>query len=191
MSGITVPSPHEARRHWPSFRASRLRWPEWLVGLGAVGLLISLVGLSWYTLHPVSGGLGPKFLATTSEDGWNGLSHAHWLVLVTILLALLLFFSQAMRRAPAVPVTLSLAVMVLAVLSTLWLIVRVPVDPPGGAGRDFGAWLGLVSAAVLTWAGYSSVRMEGIDPQDGPREIPTVSSEEIAAQQASASGGHS
>src|SRR5947209_7185748 len=130
MSGITAPSPREVRRHWPAFRASRLRWPEWAIGLSGVVLLISLVGLSWYTLHPVSGGLGPRFLATTSEGGWNGLSHAHWLILVTVLVAFAVFFSQAMRRAPAVPVALSLFLMVLAALSTLWLFVRVPFDPP-------------------------------------------------------------
>jgi hypothetical protein len=189
MSGVTVPSAHEARRRWPKFQASRLRWPEWVVALSALVLLFSLVGLSWFTLHPVSGGLGPKDLATTSEDGWHGLAHAHWVLLLTILVAFALFFFQAMRRAPAVPVTLSLAVMFLGGLSTLWLIVRVPIDPPGG--RDFGGWLGLISAAVLTWAAYKSVRLEGIAAEDGPGEIETVTAGEIGSEQESQPGRHS
>lgn len=184
MSGITVPSAHEARRRWPAFRASRLRWPEWVVTLSSLVLLFALVGLSWFTFLRASGGLGPKDYVSYSEDGWNGLSNAHWLLLVTLLTAWALFFNQAMRRAPAVPLTFSLFVMFLGGLSTLWLLVRVVIDPPGG--RDFGGWLALISAAVLTWGGYKSVRLEGIAPEDGPREIPVVSLPETAGRQDSA-----
>lgn len=172
MSGITLPTAQEARRRWPAFRGYRVRWPEWVAALSALVLLIALVGFSWFTFLRASGGQGPRYYVSYSEDGWTGLSHARWLILVTILLAFGLLVWQAARPAPAVPVTLSLFLMLLAGLSTLWLLVRVPIDPPGG--RDFGGWLGLVSAAVLTWAGYRSVRMEGIAPEDGPRQIPTL-----------------
>ena len=163
-------------------RAYRIRWPERLVGLSAAVLLIAMVGLSWFTLPPrASGGVGPKYYVVgNSVDGWNGLSHAHWLLLVTILAAFGLVLVQAARPAPPIPVTFSLVVMVLGGLSTIWLLVRVVLDPP--AGRNFGGWLGLISAAVLTWAGYESVRVEGIAPQDTPQDIPTVSLSEVMAQ---------
>jgi hypothetical protein len=179
MSGITMPSAREARRRWPAFRSYRVRWPEWVAALSALALLIALLGFSWFTFLRASGGRGPKYYVSYSEDGWNGLAHAHWLILVTILLALALLAFQATRPAPAVPVTLSLFLMFVAGLSALWLVVRVPFDPPGG--RDLGGWLALVSAAVLTWAAYRSVRMEGIAPEDAPREIPTVEAPAIAA----------
>jgi hypothetical protein len=158
---------------WFQFRAYRLRWPERLVGLSAVVLMVAVVGLSWFSFTRTSGGLGPKYLSAYSEDGWHGLSHAHWLLLVTVLAALALLFFQSTRPAPPIPVTSSLLVMVLGALSTVWLVVRVVIDPPGG--RNFGGWLALLSAAILTWAGYKSVRMEGIAPQDAPRDFPTIS----------------
>jgi hypothetical protein len=126
---------------------------------------------------------------STSEDGWNGLSHGHWLILITLLAAFALFFLQAMRRSPAIPVTLSAIVTILAGLSTIWIIIRVPIDPP--AGRDFGGWLALISSIALTWGGYESLRTEGIDPQDGPGEIPALKVEDIAGQRASQPETHS
>lgn len=152
------------------------------MGVSAAVLLAAMLLVSWFTFPPrASGGLGPKyFVPGNSEDGWHGLAHAHWLLLVTILAAVGLVLFQAARPAPPIPVTFSLLVMVLGALSTVWLFVRVVVDPP--AGRNFGGWLALVSAAVLTWAGYESVRTEGIAPQDTPRDIPTISLDEFAAQ---------
>lgn len=166
----------------PRLRSYRLRWPERVVGVSAVVLLVALLLFSWYSFPPrASGGLGPKYYVVgNSEDGWHGLSHAHWLLLITILAALGLVLVQAARPAPPIPVTFSLLVMVLGGLSTVWLVVRVILDPP--AGRNFGGWLGLVSAAVLTWAGYESVRMEGIAPRDTPSDIPTVGLSEATAQ---------
>jgi hypothetical protein len=190
VSGITIPSPHEARRRWPAFRASRVRWPEWTAGLSALVLLVALLGLRWFSFRRASGGIGyPKDYIITSEDGWHGLAHAHWLILVTVLVAFGLLILQATRPAPAIPVTLSLFVMFLAGLSTIWLVIRVPLDPPGG--RDFGGWLGVVSAAWLTWAAYRSLRMEGIAPEDAPRDIPTLGAQEMASEADSAAGGRS
>jgi hypothetical protein len=163
-------------------RAYRIRWPERVVGLSAAVLLAAMVLFTWFSFPPrPSGGLGPKYYVIgNSEDGWNGLSHAHWLLLATVLAAFALVLIQAARPAPPIPVTFSLLVMVLGSLSTLWLVIRVVVDPP--AGRSFGGWLALISAAALTWAGYESVRIEGIAPQDTPQEIPTISLDELRAQ---------
>lgn len=165
-----------------ALRAYRVRWPEWVAGLSAVVLLVAMLLFTWFSFPPrASGGPGPKYYVVgNSEDGWHGLSHAHWLLLVTIVAAFGLVLFQAARPAPPIPVTFSLLVMVLGGLSTVWLLVRVVFDPP--AGRNFGGWLALVSAAVLTWAGYQSVRMEGIAPQDTPQDIPTVTLDELAAE---------
>ncbi len=164
------------------FRVYRIRWPERVVGVSAVVLLAAMLLFSWFSFPPrPSGGLGTKiYVVGNSEDGWHGLAHAHWLLLATILAAFALVLFQAARPAPPIPVTFSLLVMLLGGLSTLWLVIRVILDPP--AGRNFGGWLGLASAAVLTWAGYESVRTEGVAARDTPRDIPTVSLAELAAQ---------
>ena len=149
-----------------------MRWPEWLVGLGGVALLGTMLLLPWYQLTLVSGPGGPSYFAAQKVDGWNGLAHAHWLVLATVVLALAAALFQAERRAPAVPVALSLLASVLAGLTTVWLIIRVLISPPGG--REIGGWLGLLASALIAYAGYASVRLEGIQDVDGPPEIPTV-----------------
>jgi hypothetical protein len=189
MSGVSVPSPHEASRRSFSFRASRVRWPEWVVLVSAIVLLVSLLALNWFTVSPPGrsvDGVSGLLPSPVSENGWTGLSHARWLILITLASAFILFIAQATRRSPAWPATFSVLTLILAALSTLWLIIRVPIDPPGG--RDFGGWLALVSCAVLTWGAYWSVRMEGVALADGPGEIRVVSAEELAGQPAGPSG---
>jgi hypothetical protein len=154
------------------FVSARLRWPEWLVGAGAVVLLAAMLLLPWYQLTQASGGTGPKHHITRSVDGWHGLGHAHWLLLVTILLGLSVVFVQARRRAPAVPVTLCLFASVFGGLSALWLIYRVVIDPAGG--RQIGGWVGLIAACAIAYGGFESLRQEGIAPSDAPAEIPTI-----------------
>lgn len=153
-------------------RASRLRWPEWLIGAGGVVLLAAMLLLPWYQLTLASGGAGPKYYVPQKVDGWHGLSNSHWLLVVTILVALATAFFQAQRRAPAIPVTLSLFASLLGGASVLWLIVRVVIDPPGG--REIGGWIGLLAAAAIAYGGYASLRAEGIAREDAPAEIPTV-----------------
>jgi hypothetical protein len=186
MPGVPLPSLLSAPARALDFKKSRIRWPEWVAATSAVVLLLIMVGVSWFTFERASGGLGPKYYVAYSEDGWHGLAHAHWLLLVTIVLALALLFFQATRRSPAVPVTISLFVMLLAGLSTLWLFIRVVIDPPGG--RDAGGWLALICAMVLTWSGYKSVRMEGIASEDEPSEIPTVQPGDLPPAHAHESG---
>lgn len=136
-------------------------------------MLGSMLLLPWYSLTAVSGPPGPQYFVSTSVDGWNGLNHARWLILVTILVALALVFFQATRQAPAIPVTLSLFTAVLGALTVLWLIYRVLISPPGGE-RGVGGFIGLVSACVITYGGYASTRLEGIALADEPAEIPIV-----------------
>jgi len=151
---------------------SRLRRPEWIVGAGSVALLGSMLLLPWYQVTSVSGPPGPPHLVSTSVDGWNGLSHGRWMMLVTIVAAFALVLCQASRRAPAIPVTLSWLTAVLGGLTVLWLIYRVVVSPAGG--RDIGGWVGLVGACAIAYGGYASMRLEGIAPKDAPQEIPTI-----------------
>src|SRR5438270_11110569 len=98
-------------------RFSRLRWPEWIIGVGALLLLASLVLMPWYALLLVSPPPGPRYFSTRSVDGWHGLTHAHWLVLLTVLAALAVLFFQARERAPALPVALTVIAVPLAALT--------------------------------------------------------------------------
>lgn len=144
-------------------KLSRLRRGEWIVGAGSIVLLASMFAI-------------PSFRPAHYEslvDGWHGLSHARWLIVVTIAAGLALVVLQSALRAPAVPVTFSLLVMALGGLSVLWLIYRVLISPPAGS-RDAGGFVALASACAIAYGGWASVRQEGIAARDAPQDIPTV-----------------
>jgi hypothetical protein len=138
----------------------RLRRGELLAGTGAVLLLVFLLAGKWY-------GHGGQ-----SRTGWEVVTNLRWLLLVTIAAALALVLTQVARRSPAIPVTLSLIVTVLGLISVLALVYRVLISPP--AHEQVGAILGLLSAIGLAYGGYLSLREEGISRRDAPGEIPVV-----------------
>ena len=157
-----------------SLDASRLRRPEWIVAASAVLLLVFMFALNWYAPNDVLARAAATLGFNASVNGWHGLAQLRWLVLLTILLALALVYFQATRRAPAIPVSLSMIVTVLALLNLLGLLYRVVISVPGTDVRKAGAWLGLASAAALLYGAFESMRTEGIAERDGPGEIETV-----------------
>jgi hypothetical protein len=138
----------------------RLRRGELLAGTGAVLLLVFLLAGKWY-------GRGGG-----AHTGWEALTSLRWLLLVTIAAALALVAAQVARRSPAIPVTLSMIVTVLGLITVLALIYRVLINAP--AHEQAGAFLGLLFAIGLAYGGYLSLREEGIARRDAPREIPIV-----------------
>jgi Cu/Ag efflux pump CusA len=143
-----------------NFDPGRLRRGELLAGTGAVLLLVFMLAGKWYR----HGG--------HSRTGWQALTDLRWLLAVTIAAAFALVLAQITRRAPAIPVTLSLVLAVLGLICVLALIYRVLVSPP--AHEQAGAFLGLISALGVAYGGYLSLREEGIARRDAPREIPVV-----------------
>lgn len=150
-------------------RPSRLRAGEWIAGAGALLMIVSVFALSWYKpKHRTAGSTAAPL------NGWQGLTHLRWLVLVAIVGALALVWLQASRRGPALPVTCSLFAMLLGGVTVLALLFRVIVDPPGGLSVSPGAYVGLLAAVVITYGSYKSMRTEGIAEYDGPPQIETV-----------------
>ncbi len=168
------------------FEPTRLRRGEWIAGAGAVLLLAFMFLLDWYgvkqTLAPTASTLTPS----TSFNAWNGLTHLRWLMLLTIVLALLLVYFQGTRRAPAIPVTLSMFVTVIGGLNLLLLIYRVLINQPGSGDQvstKLGAYLGLLAAAAITYGGFKSMRTEGISPKDAvPVEELTLGRDELGTK---------
>src|SRR5437588_7060217 len=104
-------------------KSSRLRRPEWVIGIGGVVLLLATFLLPWYTVVKSSAPPGPKYFITESIDGWHGLAVVRWLIVLTILAAFAVVFFQARERAPALPVAFTMLAAPLAGLTLLWLIV--------------------------------------------------------------------
>lgn len=145
-------------------KLSRLRRGEIIAGLSAVVVLALLFATPWFAF-------GPSGAGHTDADGWHSLPTLRWLILVTGLTGLTLAFTQASRRAPALPVTLSVIVTTLAALTTLVLIVRLPTD---GASPLAGAFLGLAASAALTVGAFMSLRQEDGWLPDPEHPIETI-----------------
>jgi hypothetical protein len=156
---------------------SRLRRGEWVAGAGALVLLASVFALPWYAVkapyRPTASLLG----VATSADGWHSLTGLRWLLVLTFISAVSLAYFQATRRAPAIPVSLSVIVSVLSLISLLALVYRVLINVPGAdsvVDQRAGAYLGLLSTCAVLYGAYESLRREGIAARDAPGEIETV-----------------
>jgi hypothetical protein len=133
---------------------SHLRRGELIAAASAVVLLVVLFALNWFGSH----------------QGWECMSVLRWLILVTAACALLLAFFQATRRAPALPVVMSVIVSALAFLTTIALIIRLPTS---AETPQIGAYLGVVASAGILVGGFYSMRDEdGWKPgPDHPVEV--------------------
>jgi hypothetical protein len=159
------------------FDRSRLRRGELIAAAGAVVLLVAIFLLPWYGIKGTLAEPLAKLGVSTSVDGWHALSTLRWLMIVTVAAALALAYLQATRRSPALPATFSLLVTLLGGLTALALIYRVLINVPGPnsvVDRDAGAFVGLLSACVIAYGGYKSLREEGVAPRDERTEIPTI-----------------
>jgi hypothetical protein len=157
---------------------SRLRLGEALAGVVSAVLAVLLFGVGWYGLAGEAGRTASSLGVSATVTGWDALPTLRWLVLVTIVVGLALAFFQATRTAPAMPVSLGVIVIVLAILSALGLIYRVLISVPGPDSlfeARAGAYLALAGSLVLVYAGIRSLRVEAPRP-DSERSaaIPTV-----------------
>ncbi|MBV9819965.1 MAG: hypothetical protein JOZ07_16660 [Solirubrobacterales bacterium] len=133
---------------------SRLRRGEIIAGVAGLALLAIGFGLGWLR----SGG--------RPRDVWGALPVLRWFVLATSAAAEALLVAQATRRAPALPVSLSVVVTALAGLTAILLAIRLVTT---GAAIGLGASLGLVATAAIAAGGLLSMRAEqGWDPDPAP-----------------------
>jgi hypothetical protein len=144
-------------------RLDRLRWPEWLIATGGVLLLVAMLALPWY-------GDGVR-----SWNGWHGVTSWRWVLLLTVVLALLAAATQLTRRSPAFPVTLTLFAGMAGAASIVVLIFRVLADPPGGS-RKVGGFIALLGAVSIAYGAWQSRRSDSVPDRDAPHDIPVVQS---------------
>ena len=139
---------------------ARLRKGEVVAGCSGVALLVLLFTLSWFAAG--AGG--------STSTGWTGLPVLRWLILVSCVVAVALTVTQATRRAPAIPVTLSVFATVLGGVTTVALILRIATT---GSSLQAGAWLGLLASIGITVGGFVSIRQEDgwVPGRDDPIEV--------------------
>lgn len=117
-----------------------------LAGIAGVALIVVLFAVDWFAAGQSS-----------AADGWSTLPVLRWLVLVAAVAGLALALAQASRPAPALPVTLSVVVTALALVTTVALVIRLITTSASIRG---GAVAGLVCAAAMLLGGFWSMRDE-------------------------------
>lgn len=152
----------------------RLRAGEWVIGIGSLLLLIAM-SLPWYALGPTLATGATEVGAATKGNAWQTLGAESWLMLVTALCGVLTLFLQSTRRAPALPICLTVVTTTLGVLTAVLVAFRVFDVPSSTSGitEQVGAFLGLVFAVSIPVGGYLSMRRDGIAAEDAPAEIET------------------
>ena len=124
----------------------------------------------------VVSGLGGVLLV--SWRGRRDFPVLRWLSLITGVSALALTYTQATRRAPALPVALSVVVTALGSMNVLGLLGRALARGVRGSSPSPHTRFGLLAAITITGGGYASMRKEsGTDPAEfGELEMVTLES---------------
>ena len=137
----------------------RLRRGEWLVGIGALVLLLSLFLLDWYSAD-IRFDVVPT---DVSVNGWHGHTILRWFMLATIALAFATWAVSAFAETDALPMTLCVVLFDVTVVTVIALAWRVLVDEPGPndlVAVKLGAWVGLISCLAVAVGAYLMMRDE-------------------------------
>jgi hypothetical protein len=134
---------------------------ELIGATGAAVLLAALLFLKWFGVGGVIGHFAPRVAATGSEGAWHTLTVLRWLVLLTVVVALLPLMVRLAQRWLGVPRRIHGAVAALGGVTALLLMYRVLIDLPDPSrvvDQKVGAVLGVVSALVVAVGGVESLR---------------------------------
>ena len=159
------------------FEIGRLRGGEWIVGGASVALLIALFALPWFGLKAAFAPTRSTLGGATNYDGYTTFPVIRWLIFLVVVAGLATWWFQATRRAPALPVSMTVVTVTLGTLLLLSLIYRVLIHPPQlgiYTEMKYGAYAGLILAAVVLVGTYLSLREDGIREADGPGKIETL-----------------
>jgi hypothetical protein len=130
-----------------------LRPGELVVGIGGLGLLVSLF-LTWYT-----------FDYTWPTSGWGAFSVTDIVLAAAAVVGMSVAACVLLRISVSYPVAGSSVAVGLGAIAVILIVIRL-LDPPGSGHVDieYGAWLGLPCAAAITVGGYM-----GMQPLRAPK----------------------
>jgi hypothetical protein len=139
----------------------RLSTGEKIAGAAAIVLFISMF-FAWFGFdnpaQELENQFGVDVGGSFSFNAWESFDFIDLILLVTVVVtvgAVIAQLSDAVIDFPLNPV-----VAVLGGLSVLLILYRI-IDPPGGADREFGVFLGLVLSGLVAYGGYRAMQEEG------------------------------
>lgn len=167
-----------------SVRWSRLGVGDWLLGAGAVLLLIDLFAVVWFEYRPRFHATAVMLGQPVSASGWQTFELLGPLTLVVCVSALASWWLAATRRSPALAVVTTTLLAPVAFVLCVLVAIRVLLDRPavhlaqaGGANvieARPGAYLGLALSVVVFAGAFLSLRRDEVAAEDAPAAIETV-----------------
>jgi hypothetical protein len=166
-----------------TFRATRLGTADWVIGVGAVALLIDLFAVPWFAYRPEYQAIAIVLARRVNANGWQAFDFAGPFTLVVAVAGIVVFWLQGTRRSPALPVVATTLLAPLSLALVVVLGVRVLIDQPSvplsGGGSALEARPGgyfAVALSVAIFVGlYLSLRREGIADEDAPTQVEVLS----------------
>ena len=158
-----------------------------IAGIAGIVLLIDL-WFKWYGVKVSAGGgaLG-SFNIGVSANAWEVFSLIDIILFLVSLTAIGVAVLRAMDRLPDMPTSTGNVLTIaggIALILILFRVIDTPVDTHGVNGidvtRKFGLWLGLLSAAALTYGGWRAMQegggfsTSGYDAGAGSAAAPTT-----------------
>ncbi len=143
-----------------NFSLTRLGRGERIVAAAALALFVVLFFFTWFSVSVPR--LFSAFVSSagynTSFTGWHTLTSTRWVLVLAILaaLALIVIVGSGLQVSSLSRSRLGALVSALGGLATLLVFRRTIVDHPGGNGVHvkLGAYLGLLTCALLAFGGY-------------------------------------
>jgi hypothetical protein len=149
------------------FDRNRLSQGELIAGIGGLVLLIDL-WFKWYGVKVSAGGALRNFNIGVSANAWESFGLIDIILFLVALIAIGFALLRATNNMPDMPYPSATIVTVaggLALLLILYRIIDTPVDTGGVDGidvtRKIGVWIGLLSAAAITYGGWRSMQESG------------------------------
>jgi hypothetical protein len=151
--------------------SSRVSFGETIAGVSA-GLLFIFMFLPWYGASAVVGG---NKINGENADAWQAFSLVDVLLFLAILVTLAVVVARAVDsippNLPAPPGMIIVAAGAVAVILILFRLILTPGEDVVGfgvhvdVGRKFGAFLGLIAAAAMTYGGWTAAHERNERPE--------------------------
>lgn len=146
------------------FDHNRLSQGEMIAGIGGIVLFISM-WMDWYGVK-VKTALGTFGSALGGPNAWQSFSLIDIIIFLVALIAIGVAAMRALNSMPEMPyppATLLTVAGAIALVLILFRLIVQPFDVPDGVDvtRKLGIWLGLLSAAAITYGGWRAMQESG------------------------------
>jgi hypothetical protein len=155
------------------FDRSRLSQGELIAGIAGFVLLIDL-WFKWYGVKfSGAGGALKGFSIGVSANAWESFGLIDIILFLVALICIGVAVMRALNRMPDLPYPPATIIAIaggLALLLILFRTISTPVDTHGVSGidvtRKIGLWIGLLSAAAITYGGWRAMQESGASFSD-------------------------